>query len=79
MTAQKTVDTQLLTIEEVAGRLKLGTTTVYELINDGEIRVIDVARAGSQRPKLRISESELAAFQKRRTLDIPKRRRPRAA
>lgn len=47
---------ELLTIEDVMARLKLGRTKIYELINRGELRHIKIDRA------TRIPESELAAL-----------------
>lgn len=38
-------DPQLLTVEKVADRLRLGRTKVYELINSGELPHIKFGRA----------------------------------
>jgi excisionase family DNA binding protein len=53
---------QLLTIEETADRLRCSVNHVYRLIAKGKIPVIDVALPGSQRPKSRVSEADLAAY-----------------
>jgi excisionase family DNA binding protein len=36
---------RLLTVKEVAGRLSIGRTTVYDLIGRGEIAAIKIGRA----------------------------------
>ena len=56
-------DGLLLRIPEAAERLRLGRSTVYELIAAQEIRTIHVGRA------VRIPAAELVAFVERRTRD----------
>jgi excisionase family DNA binding protein len=46
----------LLTVEEVARRLSIGRTTVYELMNGGDLRFIKIGRA------CRIPASEVTAL-----------------
>jgi excisionase family DNA binding protein len=50
----------LLTVEEVAEKLRLGPRTVYRLIEAGKLKVIKISRKA-----YRISEKELIRFLKR--------------
>jgi excisionase family DNA binding protein len=56
MNANHVDDLQLLTVEEVAERLRLGRTKVYELMNSGELAYIKIGRA------CRIPRDSLYAF-----------------
>lgn len=58
------MSTQLLTVAEVAERLRCGRTHVYDLIARGELPVVDL---GLGRAKSRIREDDLAAFIDSRT------------
>ena len=53
--------TQLLTIRETAERLSVHRSTVYQLIAEGQLQVINVGQ-GNQRTNCRIRETELERF-----------------
>lgn len=54
----------LLTVPELAARLKVGRSTTYEIIAAG---LIDVTPVGTgKRPRIRISERALAKYLARR-------------
>ena len=53
--------TQLLSIREVADRLSVHRSTVYQHIASGQLQVINVS-LGNQRTNCRIRESELERF-----------------
>ncbi|MER7131189.1 helix-turn-helix domain-containing protein [Streptosporangium saharense] len=63
--------TVLLSIPEVAKRLGVHRTTVYDYISDGEIEAIDIARPGAQRVRLRVPETALSAYIASRPRVIP--------
>ncbi len=48
-----------LTVSDVAQRLKIGVSTVYVLINSGQL---PHHRIGARRGAIRISEDDLAAY-----------------
>jgi len=50
----------LLTVEEVAEKLRLGPRTVYRLIDDGKLKAIKISRKA-----YRISEKDLIQFIKK--------------
>jgi excisionase family DNA binding protein len=56
--------TLLLTIPEAAAELRIGKVKVYELISDGELDAIDIARPGSKRTHLRVPRTSLDAYVK---------------
>jgi excisionase family DNA binding protein len=49
-------DNELLTVEEVAGKLNIGRTTVYELIASGDLPSITIRRCR------RVLRSDLDAY-----------------
>lgn len=53
------LDQVLLTVEQAAERLALGRTTVYGLVQRGELRSVHVGRS------VRIPSSEIVAFVER--------------
>lgn len=55
----------LLTVPETAERLRITRRGVYNLINAGAIRTVNIASTG--RAKTRIREDDLAAFIEART------------
>lgn len=55
---------RLFTIPDVADRLGVARSTVYDLIARGELRVVDL---GHGRAKSRVREDDLAQFIDRRT------------
>lgn len=55
------IPAEVLTIPQVAARLKVSRNTVYRLISDGDLPVVEV------RGKSRISESELQKYIDRNT------------
>jgi excisionase family DNA binding protein len=52
----------LLTPREAAEALGCSVNSVYRLIAQVELKVIDIAPAGSQRSKMRIRRDDLRAF-----------------
>lgn len=52
----------LLTPRETAAVLGCSVNSVYRLVAQGELKVINIAPAGSQRPKTRIRHADLQAF-----------------
>ena len=54
--------TLLLTIPEAATELRLGRNTIYELIGDGLLEAIDVARPGSKRTHLRVPRESIQDY-----------------
>lgn len=65
---------RLLTIPETAQLLGCGDNHVYNLIADGDLSTVDIARRGSRKPKTRVPEDVAAAFLAGRT-SKPKRLR----
>ena len=57
---------QLLTIPEVAARLRCGRTSVYELIARGELAVVDIAVTRT-RAKTRVTDKSVDEFIASRT------------
>jgi excisionase family DNA binding protein len=62
-----TATVQLLTIPETAARLRCSDNHVYNLIADGVLSTVDIARPGSRKPKTRVPEDVAAAFLAGRT------------
>jgi excisionase family DNA binding protein len=62
-----TATVQLLTIPETAERLRCSDNHVYNLIADGALSTVDIARPGSRKPKTRVPEDVAAAFLAGRT------------
>lgn len=52
----------LLTPREAAEALGCSVNSVYRLIAQGELKVIDIAPSGSLRSKMRIRRDDLRAF-----------------
>jgi excisionase family DNA binding protein len=59
---------ELVTIEEAGRRLGVSRSSAYRLMRDGELPVVDMARKGSSRPKLRVRVDRLIELVERRTL-----------
>jgi excisionase family DNA binding protein len=57
----------LLTPRETAAVLGCSVNHVYRLIARAELRTVDIAPAGSQRPKTRIRRDDLRAYIDSRT------------
>ena len=57
-------------LEDVAVLLGVGRTTVTRLIDSGELHAVDM-RAGGNRPRLRIADTELARFIASREMRSP--------
>jgi hypothetical protein len=53
---------QLLTIPETAALLRCSENHVYNLIADGELATVDIARPGSRKPKTRVPEDVAREF-----------------
>lgn len=69
-------------IKDIQKRYGVGEHTVLGWIRRGELRAINVCRTGSSRPKWRITEQALEAFEENRTPTPPPprtRRRKRDA
>ena len=64
--------TFLLTIPQVAARLRIGRSSVYELIAGGELATADMVVKGS-RSKTRVPESAVDEFIASRTRTAPRR------
>jgi excisionase family DNA binding protein len=64
--------TALLTIPEVAARLRCGKTSVYELISRGELATTDISVTGT-RPVTRVTEKAVEDFIAARTTERPRR------
>lgn len=56
----------MLTVLDVAERLRTHKQTVYRLIYDGELKWTDLAKAGAKRRRIRVSETALMAYLSRR-------------
>jgi excisionase family DNA binding protein len=56
----------VLTVEEAGDRLGVGKRTIYRLIANGDLRVVNVAVRGT---RMRVREDDLAAFIDNRTVD----------
>jgi excisionase family DNA binding protein len=54
--------TLLLTIPEAARELRLHRDTVYQLIADGDLEAVDVARPGAKKTKLRVPYDALVTY-----------------
>lgn len=69
----------MLTVIEVAGKLRVSEHTVLRWLSTGELRGVNVARRTGCRPSWRIPESALQAFEAARaaTPALPKVRRSR--
>lgn len=69
--------TKLLKVEEVAECLGCSDDQIRQLINCGELSVVDIGR-GNRRRCIRIPDEELLSFLQRRTIERPqaKRRKP---
>lgn len=52
----------MLTVLDVADRLRTHKQTVYRLIYDGELKWTDLAKKGAKRRRIRVSESALSAY-----------------
>ena len=59
----------LLTVEEAANKLGISRPTAYRMVASGEIPVVDVARKGARRQKLRVPVKALDDLIKQRSLD----------
>lgn len=51
--------TALLTVTDFAERISVSRTTAYELVAEGAIRVVDLAKKGAQRARLRVPDTEV--------------------
>lgn len=60
-----------LTPPEVGRRYGIKPERVIAMIRSGLIRAIDVSSVGSQRPRFRISEADLHAFENAREVRPP--------
>jgi excisionase family DNA binding protein len=73
----------LLTIPQVAERLQLDRSTVYRLIESGQLSVVDVSTGrtttGSGKPKSRVRDDVLDAFIESKTRTATDLRKSRAA
>jgi len=69
----------MLTVAEVMERLRVGESAVLGWIAKGELKAVNVGCApGAKRPRWRISESALAAFEAARTATPPAPRKRRS-
>lgn len=56
-----------LSVKQLQKKYGVGEHTVLGWIRTGELRAINVSRSGSSRPKWRISEEALKAFEEHRS------------
>lgn len=56
----------LLTVEAAGRRMGVRRSMAYLLVADGELPVVDVARKGAKRPKLRVHVDAVDAWIRRR-------------
>lgn len=61
-TSKRAASARLYDIPETCELLRMSKTKVYELIGDGELEAVDVARKGSRRPHLRIPDTAIQAY-----------------
>jgi excisionase family DNA binding protein len=57
----------LLTPAEAGERIRASETHIYRLIEDGELRTVDIAQPGSRRRKTRVRSDDLDAYIEKRT------------
>lgn len=57
----------LLTPAEAGERIRASEAHVYRLIEDGELRAVDIAVPGSSRQKTRVRSDDLDAYIEKRT------------
>jgi len=73
--ADRVSEDDLLTVEEVAEKLRISTTHVYELIHNRELKVVNLAHQNgkvAQRGFYRVRQSQLRDFvRSRETNSIP--------
>ena len=60
-----------LTVPKIARRFGVSPNKIGGWIRSGELRAVNVAATVGGRPRWRISESELAAFESRRSNSAP--------
>lgn len=72
--AQPTTPDRLLTIPEVATRLGISRTSVYDFFADGRLTRNNIGTP--EKPRMRVKESVLTAYIERSTLPAPSRQRP---
>ena len=61
-------DIKLLTVEEAAEVFGVSRQYMYDLVGDNEVPVVDIARKGARKTKLRIRTDHLNELIERRTL-----------
>ena len=66
-----------LTPPEVAEQFRVNSTKVLMWIRSGELRATNVAASLIGRPRWRISPSDIAVFEQRRSAVAPTKTRPR--
>ena len=73
MTPRQIQTVRLLTVEDVAERLWVGTRTVYRLISTGDLTAVHVHDqvALGRAPKTRVRVEDLATFIESRTCEPP--------
>jgi excisionase family DNA binding protein len=64
LVSDERIPAEVLTIPQVAGRLKVSRNTVYRLISDGDLPVVEV------RGKSRIAEADLQQYIDRNTRTV---------
>lgn len=67
MARRQAAPVDLLTVPAAAARLGCSETHVYRLIEDGDLRMTDIALSGSQRSKGRVRSDDIAALIEART------------
>ena len=71
------MSTRYLTPPEVAKRYGVNASKVLGFIHSGELRAVNVAASTLGRARWRISPSDIAVFEQRRSAVAPPKTRPR--
>jgi predicted site-specific integrase-resolvase len=58
----------LLKIKDAATRMGVSRSAAYRLVDVGDLAVVDIARTGAKRPKLRVDIREIDRFATERQL-----------
>ena len=77
MSRVATIEQEFLSPPRIAERLNVSPAKILAWIASGELRAADFATVRGQRPRWRVSESDLWAFLARRATSPPPEQRPR--
>jgi hypothetical protein len=62
ITSNRTLELDLLTMQEAADKLRCSRTHVYRLVQTGQLTATDISTARSKRAKLRIKAIDLHGY-----------------